>query len=350
MAGQRKNYLYWDEYFMSIVAMASLKSVYEPKGACLVDSDNRILSIGSNQAPYTIQNRICGGLQSYILKPTANALFTFKGQRSEFENGVIYLSDFPTPEDARNIAQARLKRVVYLKDISKSEDRVIAERILDYAQVELQSYLGSDYTSYEYNNFLVELQSLIKTYIKKSDGPINSEEYYMGIAVLSALRSKDPKTQVGACLVDDYGRVISVGYNGAPYGMTDEEMPWHSDGEKSRNRLSMKDDYVIHAEQNILDNYRGQQDDLYRMKLYVTFSPCEKCTERLIIASPNEIIWLREYQKKNYNLYSRWFSKTETNYHPYNPNVIWDKESYNRFFEETTKVIKKNLGKPGIII
>ena len=54
---------------------------------------------------------------------------------------------------------------------------------------------------------------------------ISWDEYFMGLAHLSALRSKDPNTQVGAAIVDENHRVVSVGYNGFPTGVSDDEFP-----------------------------------------------------------------------------------------------------------------------------
>jgi len=79
------------------------------------------------------------------LRPVSNALFTFKGRRSEFRGGTIYLSDFPSIEDARNLAQARLQKAVYLKDIPESEDKEIANIILDAAKVERVPYIKNYY-------------------------------------------------------------------------------------------------------------------------------------------------------------------------------------------------------------
>lgn len=349
MAGQRVNYLSWDEYYMSIVSLASLRSVYGRGGACLVDFDHHILSIGCNQAPYTMNDKIPGGLSNYILRPVANTLFTFKGRRAEFEGGTIYLSDFPNPEDARNLAQAKLSKIIYLQEAKESKEKEISHRILDAANIQKVHYM-ENFSQAEFYEFLTQLQSLLKKYLKKSDGPLSSEEYYMGIAVLSALRSKDPKTQVGSCLVDTNGRIISVGYNGAPYNMRDDVLPWHSNGEVTGELLDVKDPYVVHAEINVLDNYRGQQDDLSNMTLYVTFSPCQPCTLRLSATPLREIIWLVEYRKINRMLYQNIFSKTETIYHPYNSEENWDKESCQAMFDEATRVIKKHIGKPGKMI
>ncbi|MCI8588532.1 MAG: hypothetical protein HFG40_02660 [Bacilli bacterium] len=346
MAGQRVDYLSWDEYYMSVVALSSIRSVYSNGGACLVDSDHRILSIGCNQAPYTVYDKIPGGLHHFVLSPVSNALFTFKGRRAEFEGGTIYLSDFPTPEDARNLAQARLQKVIYLQDVEESTNKEIANRILDTAKIEVSPYIEG-YTRAEYYEFLSQFQTFLKKHLKKSDGPLNSEEYYMGIAILSALRSKDPSTQVGSCLVDENGRILSVGYNGTPHGMNDDLLPWHSNGEITGNLLEVKDPYVVHSEVNVLDNYRGQQDDLSNMKLYLTFSPCNLCTQRLSVVKPKEIIWLMTNPKVSWEYYAMWFSKTGTNYHSYNPEMNWDKASYRALFDETTKVIRKHIGKPG---
>lgn len=346
MAGERKDYLQWDEYFMSLVAMASLRSIYSNGGACLVDSRKRVLSIGSNQAPYSLSDKISSGIGDYLLSPISNTLFTFKGTRKEFEGGTIYVSDFPTIEDARNLAQARLQKLVYLIDKPESVERDLSKKILNHAGIQIARYHPT-MESQEYSEFLIDLQTLMRKYIKKSEGPISAEEYYMGVAVLSALRSKDPSTQVGACLVDENGRIISVGYNGTPYGFEDAEMPWHSNGEKNNDLTKMKNPYVVHAEFNTLDNYRGQQDDLSRMKLYLTLSPCNVCTGRLSIISLEEIVWLRTYSKIGSKDYNKWFCKTNTDYHVYDPKMDWSKESYQEYFNETTRVIKKHIGKIG---
>ena len=78
---------------------------------------------------------------------------------------------------------------------------------------------------------------------------LSEDEYYMGIAMLSGMRSKDPKTQVGACIVND-GRIVSYGYNGAPPGWDDDDFPWDSVGEITGDVTQTKDNFVIHAEEN----------------------------------------------------------------------------------------------------
>ena len=93
---------------------------------------------------------------------------------------------------------------------------------------------------------------------QKRENYINWDEYFMAIAKLSAMRSKDPSTQVGACIVSQDNRILSIGYNGAPNGFDDERFPWGREGEN----LNTKYPYVCHAEMNAILNYRGSKKDL----------------------------------------------------------------------------------------
>ncbi len=114
---------------------------------------------------------------------------------------------------------------------------------------------------------------------------INWDEYFMGIALLSANRSKDPNTCVGACIVSEDNKILSVGYNGMPAGCSDDEFPWEREG----NELDTKYAYVCHAEMNAILNYNGHQ--LKGSKLYVTLFPCNECTKAIIQKGIKEIIY-----------------------------------------------------------
>lgn len=107
----------------------------------------------------------------------------------------------------------------------------------------------------------------------------------MGIALLSAKRSKDPHTRVGACIVDMDNKILSVGYNGMPCGCSDDEYPWDNTGEP----LDTKYVYVCHAELNALLNYSGFK--LKGAKIYTTLFPCNECTKALIQSGITEIIY-----------------------------------------------------------
>ena len=89
------------------------------------------------------------------------------------------------------------------------------------------------------------------------------DEYFMGIAYLSSLRSKDPSTQVGACIVSEDNRILSIGYNGAPNGFEDKFFPWDRQGDF----LNTKYPFVCHAELNAISNFRGNKKDLGGAKL-----------------------------------------------------------------------------------
>ena len=119
------------------------------------------------------------------------------------------------------------------------------------------------------------------------------DEYFMGIALLSAMRSKDPNTQVGACIVSKDNRILSIGYNGTPNGYEDNCFPWDRDGEY----LNTKYPYVCHAELNAISNYRGYKRDFDGAKLYVTLFPCNECTKLVIQSGIKEIIYLSDKYK-----------------------------------------------------
>ena len=120
------------------------------------------------------------------------------------------------------------------------------------------------------------------------------DEYFMGIACWSALRSKDPSTQVGACIVSSDNRILSIGYNGAPNGYEDKYFPWDRTGDY----LKTKYPFVCHAELNAISNFRGNKKDLEGAKLYVTLFPCNECTKLVIQNGIKEIIYLSDKYKE----------------------------------------------------
>ena len=105
---------------------------------------------------------------------------------------------------------------------------------------------------------------------------ISWDEYFMGVAKLASMRSKDPSTQVGACIVDKDNYILSVGYNGFPIGCDDEEFPWARSG----GMLDTKYAFVAHAELNAILN--SKEGNLAGSTVYVTLFPCNECTKALI--------------------------------------------------------------------
>lgn len=122
---------------------------------------------------------------------------------------------------------------------------------------------------------------------------ISWDDYFMGVAKLSALRSKDPNTQVGACIVNKDLRIVGIGYNGMPKGADDKEFPWASEGDF----LDTKYPYVVHAEANAILN---ATQSLKGSKIYVSLFPCNECTKLIIQSGITEIVYESDkYQHTN---------------------------------------------------
>ena len=119
----------------------------------------------------------------------------------------------------------------------------------------------------------------------KRNDYITWDEYFMGVASLSAQRSKDPSTQVGACIVNNENRIMTVGYNGMPRGCSDDEFPWEREG----GMLDTKYAFVCHAEMNAILNCGTA--DLRDTRVYVTLFPCRECTKALIQKGIREVIY-----------------------------------------------------------
>ena len=123
--------------------------------------------------------------------------------------------------------------------------------------------------------------------VKRSDY-ISWDEYFMGIAELSARRSKDPSTQVGACIVSSDNKILSMGYNGFPKGCSDDIFPW-TKIQAEHDPYNAKYVYVTHAELNAILNYRG--GSLEGAKIYVTLFPCNECAKAIIQAGIKTLVF-----------------------------------------------------------
>ena len=130
----------------------------------------------------------------------------------------------------------------------------------------------------------------MKKLSKQRKDYLSWEEYFMGIAKLSAMRSKDPNTQVGACIVSEDNRILSIGYNGCPNGFDDEYFPWDREGKP----LETKYLYVCHAEMNAILNYRGDRRLLEGAKIYVDLFPCNECAKIIIQSGIKEVVYLSD--------------------------------------------------------
>ncbi len=119
----------------------------------------------------------------------------------------------------------------------------------------------------------------------KREDYISWDEYFMGVAILSGMRSKDPNTQVGACIVSPDHKILSMGYNGFPVGCSDDEFPWEREGEPLENKYF----YTTHSELNAILNYRG--GSLEGATIYVTLFPCNECAKAIIQSGIRRIVY-----------------------------------------------------------
>lgn len=133
------------------------------------------------------------------------------------------------------------------------------------------------------NNKKIKLGGYRKDYI-------NWEQFFMGIAKLAAGRSKDPSTQVGACIVSEDNRILSIGYNGAPNNYPDDKFPWERNGDTIETKYA----YVCHAESNAICNYLGSRKDFKGARIFVDLFPCNECAKNIIQSGIKEVIYLSD--------------------------------------------------------
>lgn len=122
----------------------------------------------------------------------------------------------------------------------------------------------------------------------KRENYISWDDFFMGVALLAGKRSKDPGTQVGACIVNEDNRIVSVGYNGMPMGCSDDLFPWEREGEY----LETKYPYVCHAELNAILN--AASPNMKNCKIYVALFPCNECTKALIQSGIRQVYYLSD--------------------------------------------------------
>lgn len=151
--------------------------------------------------------------------------------------------------------------------------------------------------------------------MRKRTDYITWDEYFMGVAKLSGMRSKDPNTQVGACIVSQENKILSMGYNGFPIGCSDDDFPWAREGEE----LECKYLYSTHSELNAILNYRS--GSLEGAKLYVTLFPCNECAKAIIQSGIKTVIFEVDKYKDTPSVIAskRMFDASGIRYYQYSP-------------------------------
>ena len=122
----------------------------------------------------------------------------------------------------------------------------------------------------------------------KRNDYIGWDDYFMGVSLLAADRSKDPSTQVGACIVSTDNRILSTGYNGFPQGCSDDDFPWNRDESVGETKYN----FVVHAELNAILNAGGKS--LVGSRIFVSLFPCHECAKAIIQAGVKEVVYLSD--------------------------------------------------------
>ncbi|KAL3801419.1 hypothetical protein HJC23_007029 [Cyclotella cryptica] len=346
---KRQNYLSWDDYFLAVAYLSARRSK-DPHpskssrdGACIVDKMGRIVGIGYDGFPrgcsddclpwasaiaengwngdsketlpwlHTKDPFLCHAEINAILNKCSN----------DVVGGRMFVRNFPSNECAKFIIQSGITEIVYVKDDNEDSDSSRASRILfEVAGVkmtkmkptvpfinisfgigasvnkhieqtnsttdrhqnedEMEKYLGLMLREANFNPF--------KATVKKRADYLSWDDYFMAVAFLSAMRSKDPNTQVGACIVDTEKCIIGIGYNGFPRGCSDEHLPWARSADCD---LHKKYPYVVHAEVNAILNKCSA--NVRGATIYVALFPCNECSKVIIQSGIREVVYLNDF-------------------------------------------------------
>lgn len=309
---KRTDYLPWDDYFMAVAFLSAMRSKdpCSQVGACIVNTDRKIVGIGYNGMPRGCSDdelpwnkESSDPLQTkymYVCHAEMNAIMNKNG--SDLAGCCIYVALFPCNECSKLIIQAGIREVIFLSDKHhKKPETVASKKMLDMARVVYRQYCPSQKKielnlspkKEEWSKTTIDIvQSSNRDINTKRKDYLAWEEYFMAMAHLSALRSKDPSTQVGACIVNQSKKIVGIGYNGMPLGCSDDQLPW---GKSSTNKLETKYMYVCHAEVNAIMN--KNTFDVSGCTLYVALFPCNECAKVIIQAGIKKIIYALDKYK-----------------------------------------------------
>lgn len=221
---------------------------------------------------------------------------------SHLNEMINYLEKYPMPikfirfNPVNDLESSNMEEI-WVKEI---QNRIPDLRVKTYSPPgrEIGSSCG-EFTKHYYHEEIesdeqlkefLEWEKKHKIYENYRKDYITWDEYYMGVAILSSKRSKDPSTQVGACVVSNNNRILSVGYNGTPNAINDECFNWGKDGDKYENKYA----YVIHAEVNAILNFHGNMKELSGATMYVTLFPCNECAKFIVQSGIKKIIYLSD--------------------------------------------------------
>eukprot|EP00934_Nitzschia_sp_Nitz4_P004565 Nitzschia sp. Nitz4//scaffold2_size372955//165836//167222//NITZ4_000416-RA/size372955-snap-gene-0.28-mRNA-1//1//CDS//3329546757//4555//frame0 len=340
---KRHDYISWDDYFLAVALLSAKRSKdpQSPSGACIVDNKNRIVGIGYNGLPqgcsdevfpwtdgsgddqvdwlHTKNPYVCHAITNAILNKCSNDVVGCR----------IYVLEYPNSDCSKMVIQSGIQEVMILgkePELDTSSADLQASQILlemagvtvRYCPPEVPSLIldfaakqNPEAPMIESDPLLEEAQKIARESERETSmkylmeeanydvtkvldngrrkDSLSWQDYFMAMAFLTAQRSKDPNTQVGACIVDSSKRIIGLGYNGFPSGCSDDKLPW---ARSNSNALDNKYLYVCHAEVNAVLN-KGSAN-VKGATLYVALFPCENCSKMIIQSGIREVVYMND--------------------------------------------------------
>lgn len=267
---KRTDYLSWENTFILMSEFIALKSkMSDKKGACIVNEDNLILSLGYSGLPRGIEyENLKFDSEFYEVSAINNAILS---SRRNLENTILYTTHFPNEYDTKYLIQNGIKSIYYINEIDETT-KSISLKMLESAKVAINKTNKIYFTT---------------------DLPINPtfEDLFVGLSNIVSFRSKDPNSQVGACIVDNKNRIISLGYNGFPFGCSDDNFPWGREGEHQNTKYP----YVVHAEENaIAIAQKTSPINLEGSKIFTNLLPCNLCATKIIQSGIKEVYYVKD--------------------------------------------------------
>lgn len=329
---KRTDYLSWPDYFMTTAFLAAQRSKdpHTQVGACVVNDHNRIVGIGYNGLPHGCSDDVfewhsdatatdpLADKHLYVCHAEVNAVLN--KNCATVAGCHLYVALFPCNECAKICIQSGIRRIVYLSDkhahkvSTRAARRMFAaagvrcERFeptrtriaIEFADRSAPTGTHEDAAAATTTAALSALSvspTAAGTGTGKRTDYISWSEYFMAVGLLAAQRSKDPNTQVGACIVNDRQQIVAIGYNGFPHGCSDDVFPWTRPAAAAAEAsvvaaMDSKYLYVCHAEVNAILNKNAA--DVRDCTIYVTLFPCNECAKVIIQAGIRRCVYLAD--------------------------------------------------------
>jgi dCMP deaminase len=273
-------YISWTEAFTGLAKLAALKSkiIDNQKGCVIVDENNRIMSIGFNGIPARCEDeKFLNDMEKLKYCEIQAAVGAIIAAKRNLDGSSIYMTHYPDAEETKMIIQSGISNIYYIycdksDDNYKSSTKMFEHTCKNVKQVD---------------DIHIDCMG------KKR---LTWEEFYIASGKLLSMRSKDPSTQVGCSISDSKRRVVSLGYNGLPFGCDDKHFPWDC-RDQSKPASDTKYPYIVHSEANAIIIPYGNNIDLEGCYIYTTLFPCNDCAKKIINAGMSRVYYVSNKYK-----------------------------------------------------